>query len=137
MFRSGQSKEVQWTVFVRLEVLFFQYSLCRRKVVFRRIFLAHNPESMSSSSYPVVGDESLMADKGHGTSAAPVQQNLRSFSRDVSSNSFFQTDGRVMLKLRIIFVHLIVTMLSILGILKKLLFYKRLIVKIQSLFMIL
>jgi hypothetical protein len=33
---------------------------------------------MSASSFPVLGDESIMAPKSHGTTDAPVQSDLRS-----------------------------------------------------------
>jgi len=39
--------------------------------------LVPNPIALALSPYPVKGDESLMKEKAHGTSDAPVQANLR------------------------------------------------------------
>jgi hypothetical protein len=94
-----------------------------------------------SSSYPILGTESLMAEKGHGTSAAPVQENLRSVFQSLHAESLFFTvqysDGGVIVKLLITSVLSIVITLNTLDILKKLLLSKMQIVRIPSLSLIL
>jgi hypothetical protein len=96
--------------------------------------------SASNSSYPVIGDESIMAPKSHGTTDAPVQSDLRSklWYKHIFINNL-STDGTVTHKLLIISAALIAIMPSTLVILKKQIFYKKLLkvgTMVQLLFMI-